>query len=68
MGFSGWELLIILIIVALLFGTQKFRKIGDDVGGAIKGCKDSMATDEEHEKTASQPEANDNNNSKISGE
>ena len=68
MGFSGWELLIILIIVALLFGTKKLRNIGADVGGAIKGFKDSMATDEDHEKTGPQPEANDNNNSKISGE
>ena len=42
MGFSGWELLIILIIVALLFGTKKLRNIGTDVGGAIKGFKDSM--------------------------
>ena len=32
MGFSGWELLIILIIVALLFGTKKLRNIGTDVG------------------------------------
>ena len=68
MGFSGWELLIILIIVALLFGTKKLRNIGSDVGGAIKGFKDSMATDDDHEKTAPQPEANDNKNSKISGE
>lgn len=68
MGFSGWELLIILIIVALLFGTKKLRNIGADVGGAIKGFKDSMATDEDHEKTAPQPEVNDSNNSKISGE
>ena len=40
MGFSGWELLIILIIVALLFGTKKLRNIGTDVGGVrLKGSK-----------------------------
>ncbi|MAJ87655.1 MAG: Sec-independent protein translocase subunit TatA [Cellvibrionales bacterium TMED148] len=68
MGFSGWELLIILIIVALLFGTKKLRNIGTDVGGAIKGFKDSMATDEDHEKTAHQPEAKNSKNSKIPDE
>jgi len=39
----GWqELVIILIIVALIFGTKKLRGIGGDLGGAIKGFKDSM--------------------------
>ena len=68
MGFSGWELLIILIIVALLFGTKKLRNIGTDVGGAIKGFKDSMAADEDHEKTAHQAEVKGSNNSKIPDE
>ena len=68
MGFSGWELLIILIIVALLFGTKKLRNIGTDVGGAIKGFKDSMAADEDHEKTAHQADTNNNKNSKTTAE
>lgn len=39
----GWqELLIILVIVALIFGTKKLRGIGGDLGGAVKGFKDSM--------------------------
>ena len=45
MGFGWQELLIILVIVALIFGTKKLRNIGSDVGGAIKGFKDSVSTD-----------------------
>jgi sec-independent protein translocase protein TatA len=46
MGFGWQELLIILIIVALIFGTKKLRGIGSDLGGAVKGFKDSVTTDE----------------------
>ena len=45
MGFGWQELLIILVIVALIFGTKKLRGIGSDLGGAVKGFKDSVATD-----------------------
>lgn len=34
--------LIVLVIVALVFGTKKLRNIGGDVGGAIKSFKDSV--------------------------
>ncbi len=45
MGFGWQELLIILVIVALIFGTKKLRGIGSDLGGAVKGFKDSMGAD-----------------------
>ena len=45
-GISIWQLLIILVIVLLLFGTKKLRGIGSDLGGAVKGFKDSMNKDE----------------------
>ena len=41
----GWqELLIILVIVAIIFGTKKIRSIGSDLGGAVKGFKDSISS------------------------
>ena len=46
MGFGWQELLIILVIVALIFGTKKLRGIGTDLGGAVKGFKDSVTSDE----------------------
>ncbi|HJL53112.1 MAG TPA: twin-arginine translocase TatA/TatE family subunit, partial [Arenicellales bacterium] len=36
-GISIWQLLIVLVIVLLLFGTKKLRNMGGDLGGAIKG-------------------------------
>ncbi|WP_185235480.1 Sec-independent protein translocase subunit TatA [Teredinibacter franksiae] len=45
-GISIWQLLIILVIVLLLFGTKRLRGLGGDLGGAIKGFKKAM-TDEE---------------------
>ncbi|MBE0485363.1 Sec-independent protein translocase subunit TatA [Marinobacter sp.] len=47
MGISIWQLLIVLGIVILLFGTKKLRNIGTDLGGAIRGFKKSMSDDEQ---------------------
>jgi TatA/E family protein of Tat protein translocase len=47
MGFGWQELLIILVIVALIFGTKKLRNIGSDLGGAIKETE-SLEKSEEH--------------------
>ena len=47
MGFGIKELVIILVIVILLFGTKKLKNMGTDLGGALKGFKKSMGDDEE---------------------
>jgi sec-independent protein translocase protein TatA len=49
MGISIWQLLIVLGIVILLFGTKKLRNIGGDLGGAIRGFKKSMNEDDPKE-------------------
>ena len=41
-SFSIWHWLIVLVIVALVFGTKKIRNIGADLGGAVKGFKEGM--------------------------
>jgi sec-independent protein translocase protein TatA len=46
MGIGIKELLIILVIIVLLFGTKRLKSLGSDLGAAIKGFKKSM-TDEE---------------------
>lgn len=48
-GISIWQLLIILVIILLIFGTKKLRNIGSDLGGAVKGFKDSMNDDKKEE-------------------
>ena len=42
MGISIWQLLIILVIVMLLFGTKKLRNLGSDLGGAVKGFRSAV--------------------------
>lgn len=44
-GINIWSLLIILVIVALIFGTKRLRGIGGDLGGAIKGFKKALGDD-----------------------
>ena len=41
-SFSIWHWLIVLVIIALVFGTKKIRNIGEDLGGAVKGFKKGM--------------------------
>lgn len=49
MGISGisiWQLLIVLAIVIMLFGTKRLRTLGGDLGSMIKGFKSSMSSEE----------------------
>lgn len=56
-GIGIWQLLIILLIVVMLFGTKKLRNLGSDLGGALKGFKTAMkdedAEDDDSEKSES---------------
>ena len=45
-GISIWQLLIVLAIVVMLFGTKRLRGLGGDVGSAIKGFKKAMSEDD----------------------
>ena len=47
MGPSIWQLLIVLAIVLLLFGAKRLKNIGSDLGGAIKGFRQSMKEGED---------------------
>ena len=49
-GISLTQLLIILAIVVLLFGTKKLRNIGGDLGGAVKGFKQAVKDGEDEQK------------------
>ena len=57
MGFGNisiWQLLIVLLIVVVIFGTKKLRNMGSDVGGAVKNFRESMNGDDKEDLT---PEA-----------
>ncbi len=61
-GISIWQLLIILVIVILLFGTKRLKNIGGDLGGAVKGFKKALKDDDTpspslpEEKSTSKPD------------
>lgn len=55
MGISFSQLLIIVLIVALLFGTKRLRSLGTDLGEAIKGFKKSIKDEDPQNKQTSQP-------------
>jgi sec-independent protein translocase protein TatA len=60
MGISIWQLLIVLGIVILLFGTKKLRNIGSDLGGAIRGFKKSMNDEDSKAENQESLEGKDN--------
>jgi sec-independent protein translocase protein TatA len=41
-GISVWQLLILLLIVVMVFGTKKLRNMGSDLGAAVKGFRKGM--------------------------
>lgn len=47
-GISIWQLLIVLGIIILVFGTKKLRNVGTDLGGAVKGFKKAIHDDEKN--------------------
>ena len=50
---SIWHWLIVLVVVALVFGTKKLRNVGEDLGTAVKGIKKGLG-DAEEDATATQ--------------
>ncbi|BCD97556.1 twin-arginine translocase TatA/TatE family subunit [Marinagarivorans cellulosilyticus] len=57
-GIGIWQLLIVLVIVLLLFGTKRLKGLGGDLGGAIKGFKKAI-TDDKTEATEEQKRVDD---------
>ncbi len=47
MGISIWQLLILLAVVILIFGTKKLKNVGGDLGSAIKGFKSAVKDGDE---------------------
>jgi|TARA_B110000116_G_scaffold269211_1_gene284717 sec-independent protein translocase protein TatA len=54
MGFGGislWQLLIVLLIVLLIFGTKRLKSVGGDLGSGLKSFRKAMDSDEEDSST-----------------
>ena len=59
MGISIWQLLIVLLIVVLLFGSKKLRSLGGDLGSAVKGFKKEVSDSEAKEQNTKRIEEKD---------
>jgi len=46
-GISMWQLLIVLLIVIVIFGTKRLTSMGGDLGSAVKGFRKAMSDAEE---------------------
>ncbi len=64
-GISVTQLLILLVIVMLVFGTKRLRNIGSDLGSAVKGFRKGIEDEPEDsepekianaEKTSAEPQ------------
>jgi len=47
MGISVTQLLILLVIIIIVFGTKRLRNVGTDLGDAIKNFRTAVKSDEE---------------------
>ena len=50
-GISVTQLLILLVIVMLVFGTKRLRNIGSDLGSAVKGFRKGIEDEPERQGT-----------------
>lgn len=55
-GISVWQLIILLVIVVLVFGTKRLRNMGGDLGAAIKGFRKGMEDDKSDKDDSGSPE------------
>lgn len=62
MGPSIWQLLIVLVIVLLLFGTKRMRHLGSDLGAAIKGFRSAVNDGEKDSPRAAEELENESGN------
>ena len=46
-GLGGWELVIVLVIVLLLFGAGRITKIAGELGGGIRAFREGLKADNE---------------------
>ena len=53
MGFK--ELIVILVIALVVFGTKRLRNMGGDLGGAVKNFKDAMNGEGENKVAENKP-------------
>jgi sec-independent protein translocase protein TatA len=49
MRFGGWEIIIVLVIILLVFGPGRITKVAGEMGKSIKAFKDGLTEDKKSE-------------------
>lgn len=68
MGFGniGWfQILVVLLIVLLVFGTKKIRNLGGDLGGAIRDFRKGVSEDPDADKSDGEEKSADDGKEKT---
>lgn len=66
-GNVGWfQILVVLLIVLLVFGTKRIRHLGSDLGGAIREFRKGVSDDGDKDQTASKEDGGDGRGGKSS--
>ena len=47
-GLSIWQIAIVVVVIAVLFGGKRLRNLGGDLGASLKGFKKAMKDDEKN--------------------
>ncbi len=68
MGFGIKELLVVLLIAVVIFGTTRLKSLGSDLGSAIKGFRKAITGEEDEEKEDSKESITDDAEDVIEGE
>lgn len=58
-NFGIWELLLVFLVLATLFGTAKLRGMGWDLGQAVKGFRNALRGDEKKDEPKDEPKKDD---------
>lgn len=64
-GISIWQLLILLAIVVMVFGTKRLRNLGGDLGGALRDFRASMKQGEDDESDKATQDKTDNSEARV---
>jgi len=60
-GLGGWEWIIILVIVVIIFGVGKMSDVGGALGKSIKEFRDASSGSPEDEEAGSEEPVNEDN-------
>lgn len=65
--FSGWEILVILVVVLLIFGPGRLGELGKSLGEGIRNFKKAVSGEEETQQTVTKTEEKKSDSDTKSG-